>query len=141
MPAGCCQLMNKRLRDIRHVALDMDGTIYSGGTLFKSTLPFLALMGELGIGHTFLTNNSSKSAKGLPRAPAPDRHRGDAGPALHVHPGDHRASARTNAGGAAVVRARHGQHEPGAGGCRVCADGRQRRATNRMACWLGSTRT
>ena len=45
------------------MALDMDGTIYSGGTLFKSTLPFLALMGDLGIGHTFLTNNSSKSAK------------------------------------------------------------------------------
>ena len=55
--------MNKRLRDIRHVALDMDGTIYSGGTLFESTLPFLALLGELGIGHTFLTNNSAKSAK------------------------------------------------------------------------------
>jgi NagD protein len=55
--------MNKRLRDIRHVALDMDGTIYSGGTLFKSTVPFLALLGEMGIGHTFLTNNSSKSAR------------------------------------------------------------------------------
>ena len=55
--------MNKRLRDIRHVALDMDGTIYSGGTLFESTRPFLALLDELGIGHTFLTNNSSKSAK------------------------------------------------------------------------------
>jgi len=55
--------MNKRLSDIRHLALDMDGTIYSGGTLFKSTLPFLALLGELGIGHTFLTNNSSKSAR------------------------------------------------------------------------------
>ncbi|MGD0262569.1 MAG: HAD-IIA family hydrolase [Verrucomicrobiota bacterium] len=55
--------MNKRLREIRHVALDMDGTIYSGGTLFKSTVPFLALLGELGVGHTFLTNNSSMSAK------------------------------------------------------------------------------
>ena len=55
--------MNKRLRDIRHVALDMDGTIYSGGTLFESTRPFLALLDGLGIGHTFLTNNSSKSAK------------------------------------------------------------------------------
>jgi NagD protein len=55
--------MNKRLRDIRHVALDLDGTIYSGGTLFASTRPFLALLAELGIGHTFLTNNSSKSAK------------------------------------------------------------------------------
>src|SRR5512142_1797955 len=56
-------LMNRRLQKIRHVALDMDGTIYSGGTLFRSTRPFLALLGELGIGHTFLTNNSSKSAK------------------------------------------------------------------------------
>ena len=55
--------MKRRLNDIRHLALDMDGTIYSGGTLFESTLPFLALLGELGIGHTFLTNNSSKSAK------------------------------------------------------------------------------
>ena len=55
--------MNNRLKNIRHVALDMDGTIYNGGTLFDSTRPFLALLGGLGIGHTFLTNNSSKSAK------------------------------------------------------------------------------
>jgi NagD protein len=55
--------MNSRLKQIRHVALDMDGTIYSGGTLFETTLPFLTLLGELGIGHTFLTNNSSKSTK------------------------------------------------------------------------------
>ncbi len=55
--------MNKRLRNIRHVALDMDGTIYSGGTLFDSTRPFLTLLDRLGIGHTFLTNNSSKSTK------------------------------------------------------------------------------
>jgi HAD superfamily hydrolase (TIGR01450 family) len=41
----------------------MDGTIYSGGTLFDSTLPFLALLRQLGIGYTFLTNNSSKSTK------------------------------------------------------------------------------
>lgn len=51
------------LRQIRHVALDMDGTIYRGGTLFESTRPFLAVLRELGIGYTFLTNNSSKSAK------------------------------------------------------------------------------
>ncbi len=55
--------MTERLTKIRHVALDMDGTIYSGGTLFDFTVPFLALLGELGIGHTFLTNNSSKSAR------------------------------------------------------------------------------
>jgi HAD superfamily hydrolase (TIGR01450 family) len=54
--------MNDRLINIRHVALDMDGTIYSGGTLFDSTRPFLALLHDLGIGHTFLTNNSSKSS-------------------------------------------------------------------------------
>jgi HAD superfamily hydrolase (TIGR01450 family) len=41
----------------------MDGTIYKGSTLFKETLPFLALLAELGIGHTFLTNNSSKSTR------------------------------------------------------------------------------
>ncbi len=41
----------------------MDGTIYSGASLFHDTLPFLNLLNELGIGHTFLTNNSSKSTR------------------------------------------------------------------------------
>ena len=41
----------------------MDGTIYSGGTLFETTLPFLDLLKGLGVGHTFLTNNSSKSTR------------------------------------------------------------------------------
>ncbi len=53
----------RRLARVRHVALDMDGTIYNGGTLFESTHPFLALLTKLGIGYTFLTNNSSKSAR------------------------------------------------------------------------------
>ena len=39
----------------------MDGTIYCGKTLFETTLPFLTLITELRIGHTFLTNNSSLS--------------------------------------------------------------------------------
>jgi HAD superfamily hydrolase (TIGR01450 family) len=52
-----------RLASIRHLALDMDGTIYRGGTLFDFTHGFLARMRELGIGYTFLTNNSSKSHK------------------------------------------------------------------------------
>ena len=51
----------KDLGQIRHVALDMDGTIYKGGTLFEFTPAFLALLRQLGIGYTFLTNNSSKS--------------------------------------------------------------------------------
>ena len=55
-------LARERLREIAHVALDMDGTIYKGGTLFPCTLPFLAQMRELGIGCTFLTNNPSKSS-------------------------------------------------------------------------------
>jgi NagD protein len=67
-----------RLRAIRHVALDMDGTIYRGTTLFDSTVPFLELLRRLGIGFTFLTNNPSKSLAdymahlrqlGLPVAP------------------------------------------------------------------------
>lgn len=53
---------SSRLRDIAHVALDMDGTIYKGGTLFPCTLPFLAQLRALGIGYSFLTNNPSKSA-------------------------------------------------------------------------------
>ena len=46
---------------IRHVFLDMDGTIYLGGQLFESTLPFLKTLERLGVGHTFLTNNTSKN--------------------------------------------------------------------------------
>lgn len=52
----------ERLGKIRHVALDMDGTIYLDRTVFAATLPFLDLLKKLGIGHTFLTNNPSKSA-------------------------------------------------------------------------------
>ncbi len=50
-----------RLHAVRHVVLDMDGTIYKGGTLFDCTLPFLDRMRRLGIGYTFLTNNPSRS--------------------------------------------------------------------------------
>ena len=53
--------LTKRLRQIAHVALDMDGTIYRGGTLFAVTNPFLEQLAEAGIGYSFLTNNSSKS--------------------------------------------------------------------------------
>ena len=53
----------KRLQRIRHVALDMDGTIYCGGEVFPETLPFLETLRTLGIRWTFLTNNSSKSVE------------------------------------------------------------------------------
>ena len=51
-----------RVKRIKHVALDMDGTIYKGNTLFPYTIPFLARLKELGVGYSFLTNNPSKSA-------------------------------------------------------------------------------
>ncbi|MCX6904584.1 MAG: HAD-IIA family hydrolase [Verrucomicrobia bacterium] len=60
---GRARQMAQRLGQIRHVALDMDGTIYRGGSLFNFTNPFLASLADLGIGHSFLTNNSSKSVK------------------------------------------------------------------------------
>ena len=53
--------LKKRLSGIRHLALDMDGTIYMGSTLFPFTVPFLNQMKEAGIGYSFLTNNPSKS--------------------------------------------------------------------------------
>jgi HAD superfamily hydrolase (TIGR01450 family) len=49
------------LSQIRHIVLDMDGTIYLGGTLFPFTLPFLSQLKSLGIGYTFVTNNCSRS--------------------------------------------------------------------------------
>jgi len=53
--------MLNRLARIRHVALDMDGTIYQGSTVFECTAPFLEQLRELGIGFSFLTNNPSRS--------------------------------------------------------------------------------
>ncbi|MBQ7310186.1 MAG: HAD-IIA family hydrolase [Alistipes sp.] len=54
------ELMDK-LHRLKHVALDMDGTIYMGTTLFPYTKPFLAGVKELGLGYSFLTNNPSSS--------------------------------------------------------------------------------
>jgi NagD protein len=53
--------MKEKLSRIRHLALDMDGTIYMGSTLFPFTLKFLSDMQEAGIGYSFLTNNPSRS--------------------------------------------------------------------------------
>jgi len=49
------------LAGIRHVALDMDGTIYLGSRLFPYTVPFLEKLGRLGISYSFLTNNPTRS--------------------------------------------------------------------------------
>lgn len=49
------------LSRIQHVALDLDGTLYLGGHLFPASIPFLRGLEEMGMGFTFLTNNSSSS--------------------------------------------------------------------------------
>lgn len=51
----------KACAKIKHVALDMDGTIYMGSTLFPYTKPFLKSLTDNGIGYSFLTNNPTKS--------------------------------------------------------------------------------
>ena len=56
------QSLLKKLKQVKHVALDMDGTIYRGNTLFPYTRPFLMRLKEMDVGYSFLTNNPSKSA-------------------------------------------------------------------------------
>ena len=49
----------ERLRKLKHFALDMDGTIYLGATLFPYTKGFLGSVKEMGLNYSFLTNNPS----------------------------------------------------------------------------------
>lgn len=51
----------EQLARIKHVALDMDGTIYMGNSIFPFTIPFLEKLDGMGISYSFLTNNPSKS--------------------------------------------------------------------------------
>lgn len=53
--------LKSRLARLRYVALDMDGTIYMGNTIFPYTIPFLEKLDRLGIEYSFLTNNPTKS--------------------------------------------------------------------------------
>ena len=53
--------LKEKLRKLKHLALDMDGTIYLGSNLFPFTIDFLDNMDKAGIGHSFLTNNPTKS--------------------------------------------------------------------------------
>jgi NagD protein len=50
-----------QLAGIRHVVFDLDGTLYLGGKLFPHTLPFLAALSRWNIGHSYVTNNCSRS--------------------------------------------------------------------------------
>ena len=53
--------LKAKLSKIKHLALDMDGTIYLGSQLFPFTIDFLDSMDKAGVGHSFLTNNPTKS--------------------------------------------------------------------------------
>jgi HAD superfamily hydrolase (TIGR01450 family) len=49
------------ISDIRHFALDMDGTVYRGDNWINGALDFLRALSATGRDYIFLTNNSSKS--------------------------------------------------------------------------------
>ena len=49
------------LKRLKHIALDMDGTIYLGSNIFPFTLRFLERLRVMGIGYSFLTNNPTRS--------------------------------------------------------------------------------
>ncbi|MBO4476660.1 MAG: HAD-IIA family hydrolase [Bacteroidales bacterium] len=49
------------MKGIKHMALDMDGTLYLGSRLFPWTQGFLKTLRDKGIGYTFLTNNPTRS--------------------------------------------------------------------------------
>lgn len=57
----------ERLRKIKHIVLDLDGTIYNGRTLFPFIEDFLGNLKRLGLDYTFLTNNSSQSVRAYVR--------------------------------------------------------------------------
>ena len=52
---------DSRLGQIRHVVMDMDGTIYLGKQVFPYTLRVLEQLRRMGIGYSFLTNNPTRS--------------------------------------------------------------------------------
>ena len=55
--------LGRKLSRLRHLALDMDGTIYLGKKLFQFTKGFLSDMRDAGIGYSFLTNNPTRSVQ------------------------------------------------------------------------------
>jgi HAD superfamily hydrolase (TIGR01450 family) len=62
LPAGAGPLDLGELRSVRHWFLDIDGTVYLSGNPLPGALEFVAALKSAGIGHTFLTNNSSRAS-------------------------------------------------------------------------------
>ena len=56
-------VLAEKLRSLRHLALDLDGTLYTGDTLFEGAAPFLESLESLGLRRTFVTNNNSRSSE------------------------------------------------------------------------------
>lgn len=53
--------LRAKLKKIKHLALDMDGTIYLDNNIFPFTLNFLSGLSKVGVTYSFLTNNPTKS--------------------------------------------------------------------------------
>ena len=53
----------KLLQPLRHLVLDVDGTLALDDNLFPSTIRFLEILRGLGMSFTIITNNSSKSRR------------------------------------------------------------------------------
>ena len=54
---------SEKLKKVKHLALDMDGTIYMENDIFPFTLEVLDALRSNGIGYSFLTNNPTKSVE------------------------------------------------------------------------------
>lgn len=54
---------SEKLKKVKHLALDMDGTIYMENDIFPFTLEVLDALRANGIGYSFLTNNPTKSVE------------------------------------------------------------------------------
>ena len=53
----------EKFSSIRAVFLDMDGTIYHGGSLYPTTKPFISFLEERGIPCAYCSNNTSYSKR------------------------------------------------------------------------------
>ncbi|MBR7121012.1 MAG: HAD-IIA family hydrolase [Lentisphaeria bacterium] len=51
----------EKFANIKAVFLDMDGTIYHGGTLYPTTMPFIRFLESRGIPYAYCSNNTSYS--------------------------------------------------------------------------------
>src|ERR1035438_8736981 len=93
----------------------MDGTLYSGARLFEQTVPFLEGLRRLGIGYTFLTNNTSRS-KAFADEAGDAAGGGTANQVLHVFGAFHFAIRVFQAQGTAVTVSVVGVNHAGVGG-------------------------